>query len=420
MMSRVLLLLTLLVVLCAAGCRERSSGVSQARVPSYTPPDTKPDARIIAAQERFTCRLLEKLHQREPDRNLFFSPLSLNLALGMLANGARGETLAAVQKAVEWQGLTVEEINAGGQHLARGLKLGQGEPEVAIANSVWVDPQYPLNFDFQQTVSDAYDAAVRALSFSPPAPAAAAINSWAKDKTRGMIPQIVTPEDLRGVFVLLANALYFHGKWTVPFKSYMTHDEPFHLLDGTTKQMPLMDQSGKFRYLEEPGFQAVSLPYGSGRTSLYVFLPVEKAKLGDFLKTVTADKWAQWQQGFAEREGEVKLPRFQADYAAHLKQTLTTMGMGPAFDGSADLSGLGPPGLWVGDVIHKAVVEVNEEGTKAAAVTAIPAPGGAPPPPDSSPFTMVVDRPFLCAIRDNGTGALLFLGVVVNPGELAK
>lgn len=426
MLRRVLavMLVTIVVAVTLAGCgqapKKRTVSDLKAQVPHFRPPQAKPDAAFVAAQERFACKLLAALHQESPDTNLFFSPASLSLALAMVANGARGETLAAIQQTLEWQGLDVARINAGSQVLMAGLRLGEKEPTVAIANALWADRGLPVVPDFAQTVDQVYRAPLRSLDLADTVAAARTVNDWAKTETREMIPEVVTPEDLAAVIVILANALYFEGEWTTPFLVDRTRGGPFHLLDGSQKQVRFMWQEGQYLHLERPEFQAVSLPYGSGRLSFYVFLPAEGTGLQGFLSSVTAANWADWQQAFAERQGSLKLPRFRAEYGEHLKETLTALGMGIAFDaGRADLSGMVQGQAWLSDVIHKAVVEVDEQGTRAAAVTVAPV-AGAMAPVTLGPFTMVVDRPFLCAIRDNGTGAVLFLGVVTDPQKPAR
>lgn len=417
-------LLGLVLLSALAGCpRQRSRRVVpdlQARVPHFRAPNVMPDPRLIAGQERFACKLLATLQRQSPQQNLFFSPASLSLALAMVANGARGETLRAIRETMEWQDLEVSELNKASQLLMAGLHLGEKEPTVAIANALWAKQGLTPVTEFTQTLDRIYQAPLRSLDLADTVAAAREVNQWANTATREMIPEVVTPQDLASVILILANALYFEGEWTTPFLEERTKPGPFHLLDGSEKHIPFMEQEGQYLHLERPEFQAISLPYGSGRLSFYVFLPAEDTGLQGFLPLVTAANWAEWQQAFAEREGTLKLPRFRAEHGEHLKEVLTALGMGIAFDADrADLSGMVQGQAWLSDVIHRAVVEVDEQGTRAAAVTVVPV-AGTMAPVALGPFTMVVDRPFLCAIRDHGTGAMLFLGVVTNPQELAR
>ncbi len=433
-MSRILavMLLAVMVVAVVGGCEEapaqgmpgnpraRGSGIAKAHVPHFGPAAVKPEAPFIAAQERFACKLLQEMRRQQPEGNLFFSPTSLNLALAMIANGTRGDTLAAILKTLEWQDLDTARINAGCEALMAGLKLRTGEPTLYLTNALWARQGLTPVPAFTQTMDRVYHAPLRTLDLNDTVAAAREVNQWANTETQGMIPEVVTPKDLEDVFMVLANALFFEGKWTIPFIVEDTKPGPFHLADGTEKRVPFMQQEGRYLHLELPEFQAISLPYNSGRLSCYVFFPAEGTGLQEFLPTVTAANWADWQGAFAEREGTLKLPRFGAEYGEHLKDILTALGMGPAFAPSGDWTPMvAGVSAYLTDVIHKAIIEVNEQGTRAAAV-AMGMPGGFAPPVTTGPFTMTVDRPFLCAIRDNGTGALLFMGVITDPEKLSR
>lgn len=215
--------------------------------------------------------------------------------------------------------------------------------------------------------------------------------------------------------MFLINAIYFKGKWMNEFDKSQTADQPFTLADGRQKQHPMMSQRGDYRYTENQQFQAVSLPYGKGRTSLYVFLPKPNSNLADFQKTLTAENWQTWMKTFSKREGSIQLPRFKMEYEIQLKKSLSALGMGIAFDPlKADFSNLSETSTRIDEVKHKTFVEVNEEGTEAAAVTSIGI-RATSAQMEVAPFSMTVDRPFFCAIRDNKTGEILFMGEIVNP-----
>jgi serpin B len=212
----------------------------------------------------------------------------------------------------------------------------------------------------------------------------------------------------------LINAIYFYGAWTKPFDNAATRDRSFTLLDGSEKMHPMMYQDGRYRYLRGEGFEAVALPYGDESMSMYVFLPDRGSSLAAFLGTLGPDSWEQWMEGFRSMSGSIVLPRFTVEYGIELADVLTTLGMGIAFDAEeADFSLMSPLPLYIGRVMHKTFVEVNEQGTEAAAATSVEMLLTAVRP--SETFSMVVDRPFFCAIRDDATGALLFIGAVVDP-----
>jgi serine protease inhibitor len=218
--------------------------------------------------------------------------------------------------------------------------------------------------------------------------------------------------------MFLINAIYFKGNWAKQFDRRRTRDLPFTLPDGSQKQRPLMAQSGRFDYYAGQQFQAVSLPYGAGRASMYIFLPEQRSSLRAFRRELSHKSWDAWMRHFRQTEGMLALPRFKIQYEATLNDALKALGMAIAFDGRrADFGGMfadGKPNASIDEVKHKTFVEVNEEGTEAAAVTSIGMMRTSMMPQRS--FNMVVDRPFFCAIRDNQTGALLFMGSIVDPG----
>jgi serpin B len=252
--------------------------------------------------------------------------------------------------------------------------------------------------------------------------AAQRINDWVKENTKGLIPELFKPNDFNAqTRMAVVNTLYFKGKWKTPFNKEQTTEEVFHLSNGTTKRVPMMRQSGKFEYLRGEGFQAVALPYGEGELSFYLFLPDEGRSLEEFLKSLTPARWQEWLKGFKPMEGDVGLPRFRIETTAGLESPLKALGMTDAFDPErADFSGIAPltdGRLFITKALQKAVVEVNEEGTKAAAATGVVVGITAYNP---NRFTLIANRPFFFAIRHNATGALLFMGIVRDVEPLSS
>ena len=211
----------------------------------------------------------------------------------------------------------------------------------------------------------------------------------------------------------MINAIYFNGTWLIPFSEENTTERTFHLADGSDKQLPMMSRSGKFQYLRGEGFQALKLPYQKPQVGMYLFLPDPDSDLNEFLETLAAGNWETWLSQFEEGQGEVVLPRFKLEYKATLNDALTALGMGVAFGGGANFSEMAPGDLFIDRVVHKAVVEVNEVGTEAAAVTAVMMAESMA----AFKFDFVVDRPFFFALRDDRTGTVLFMGAVYEPGE---
>ncbi|PSN16251.1 proteinase inhibitor I4 serpin, partial [filamentous cyanobacterium CCT1] len=368
---------------------------------------------LTQAQLDFGFALFEQLRQSTPDENVLVSPTSVALALAMAYNGASGETQTAIADALKIQGLDMDQLNAGNQALTQ--YLSQIDPEVAleIANSLWVNEDLPVRADYIERMQADYSAEVAALNFGLPA-AADRINDWVKAQTRDRIPTIV--DDLPAdQLLVLVNAIYFKGSWSEAFDPAQTRDRPFTLATGDTIQHPLMAQAGNYLHLENDQFQAVSLPYGSGSLSFEVILPAPDTDLAELSAQLTPENWETWMSQMRSRPGEIQLPKFQFEYEADLIPALEALGMGIAFtEGQADFSGLTELEAFINQVRHKTFIEVNEEGTEAAASTAI----GIMPTSiqmPQEPFAMVVDRPFVAAIRDRNTGTLLFVGAIVDP-----
>jgi serine protease inhibitor len=371
------------------------------------------DARLIAANTRFGFKLFSQiLEQNGEPTNLMVSPTSVAIALAMTYNGASGTTQQAMAEALELEGMSLEEINQANAASELALENADSEVQLAIANSLWGREGVSFKSDFLQRNRDFYSAEVASLDFNNPG-AIATINNWVSRNTQEKIPEII--QEIRPNAVLfLINATYFKGNWTTPFDAGLTSDRPFTLLDGSQKQHPTMSQSGRYAYLENDQFQAVSLPYGEfRRLSMYVFLPRESSSLSTFQQNLTAENWETWMSQFGRREGAISLPRFKLEYETKLNDALEALGMAVAFTDQANFSGMSDTPLSISQVKHKTFIEVNEEGTEAAAVTSVEIQTlSASVVP---PFQMTVDRPFFYAIRDNQTGTVLFMGTVVEP-----
>jgi serine protease inhibitor len=375
------------------------------------PVDPRPvDPRLVTANTRFGFQLFSQIVKRGSDQNLMVSPSSIAIALSMTYNGASGETQKAMAQALHLQDLSLEDLNHANAVLQADLAKADPKVKLAIANALWGKQGFTFKPDFLQRNQEFYQAEVDSLDFSSPA-AVARINAWVKQKTAGKIPEIVREIEPSQVLFLM-NAVYFKGDWTKQFDPKLTSDRPFTLPDQTQKPVPMMTQRGDYRYADTDQFQAISLPYGDGRLSLYVFLP--KTNLSEFTATLTEEHWNTWMTQFAKQPGSIQLPRFKFEYSTTLKDALSAIGMGAAFNPSqSDFSGMSAEKVVIDQVQHKTFIEVNEEGTEAAAVTSVGV--RTLSAPTAPPFQMVVDRPFFAAIRDNQTGTLLFMGTVTEP-----
>jgi serine protease inhibitor len=415
------------------GCGQMANGENRAIAPTSPPTiavqaqkpiNSKPvnpkpatpkpiNPKVLAANTQFGFKLFSEIVRQAPDQNVFVSPTSVAIALAMTYNGAAGSTQLAMAKALAFQGLKLADINQANADLKALLANPESQVQLAIANSLWVKQGVDFKSTFINRNRQFYGAQVTDLDFlNPQSPNQ--INNWVKENTQGKISQIVdrlSPEDV----MVLVNAIYFKGTWTQPFEPSQTSPKPFYLLNGQSKNHPLMAQSGSYKYLETPSFQAVSLPYGQQRRfSLDLFLPKPGSSLAAFHKTLTPESWKTWLAQFRTRPGSVQIPRFKLEYSIQLNQVLSALGMGVAFDqAQANFAELSPMPTHIDRVQHKTFVDVNETGTEAAATTAVGV--AATSVPVDPPFSFVVDRPFFCAIRDRQTGTILFMGAIVEP-----
>jgi serine protease inhibitor len=367
---------------------------------------------LAERQAEFSFELFARIVETDFGENIFISPTSALLALAMTYAGAGGETKAAMAEALELAGIDRNEAAESLGKLAESLENIDPEVELNIANSVWAKKGLRFKMEFFETVGEYFDAEMRELTD------AGEINRWVSKETKEKIKSIIDrirPEDI----MVLINAIYFKGMWTSKFDSADTRELDFTLLDGSKKKHPLMTQSDEFRYYETEDFQAVSLPYGNKKLSMYVFLPSQQLGLRQFLADLDAENWRTWLRMFRKTEGDITLPRFKLEYERELNDVLKALGMEIAFNPTkADFSGMyeisPDQNVFISKVKQKTYVEVNEEGTEAAAVTSVTMTLTSAMGP-SEKFTMIVDRPFFCVIYDEESGTPLFMGAVVDP-----
>ncbi|HYG56871.1 MAG TPA: serpin family protein, partial [Symbiobacteriaceae bacterium] len=398
------LAILLLILLVGCGGVAKPAGTESLTGPKE--PVTTTDARLMRAETSFSFDLLGRLQAEKPGQNLFISPASVSLALAMTYNGARGETQQAMAEALAVDGMTVAEVNQANAALQSVLSNPDPKVELSIANSIWYQQGYKVNPGFLAATGDFYKAEVAPVDFASPT-AGPTINRWVSDATRGKIPKVIGETDPLDRMYLV-NAIYFNGKWKEPFDEKLTQPRPFFKQDGSSKEHPMMTKDDRFRYLQGDNFQAVALPYGDGRLNMYVFLPDKGVTLDQFAGSITADRWEAWMGQFRSKEGVLTLPKVKLEWESNLKQAMTDLGMGIAFQpGKADFGDLFAgmqEELYIGFILHKTFLDMNEKGTEAAAVTVVGIRATSMPAPQER-FTMLVDRPYLMAIRDDKTGA---------------
>ncbi|MGH2388250.1 MAG: serpin family protein [Chloroflexota bacterium] len=371
-----------------------------------------PADTLAAANLTFAFRLRNAVSGTGAPTNLLLSPLSVSIALAMVFNGAHGATRRAMAAAMNLGTMTTADLNKANAALLAGLPTRDDKVDLEIADSLWQRQDLTLLPSFIAAVGKAYGAAPTRLDFADPR-APSVINAWVKKHTHGLIPRIVKqipPE----MVLFLVNALYFKGPWSAQFDPHATSPGPFTLQGGAMVKVPMMSHTSSYSYTKQPGYEAIRLPYASGQFSMYLFLPAASTSLSAFLAGLNAHSWATMLKGLSSRHGTIMMPRFSVNYTASLNDALGSLGMGVAFDrNQADFSAMARGRqLFISDVRHAAVMKVDEKGTIAAAVTSIGVGTTAIMEPQ---FTMTVNRPFFCAIRDETTGTILFLGTVVDP-----
>ena len=366
---------------------------------------------------RFAFRLFRKLAGEPKARNVFFSPASVMLCLWPLHDGATGETREAMAKVLEVAGLEARELQSVVGTLRSALQIQSPGLKLEAANSLWCNQRFRPRSEYIAGVREDYDAEVFVLDFGGDQ-AVARINAWVAEKTHGKIGSILSSLDPL-TFLVAINAVYFKDFWSERFMTELTRVELFHTSEGQKLKIPLMSQYGSYSYYEDSKFQAVCLPYKTSRLAMYVFLPAKKSSLREFRLDLNSGAWDKWMRRFEAMEGHIRLPRFKVTYQAMLNRPLSQLGMALAFDPQRarfDAISPPPPAIWIETVLHRAFVEINEEGTEAAAVSAVHmvALSMRPTKPPRT-FEMIVDRPFFFAIRDDLTNTILFMGSVEEP-----
>ena len=370
------------------------------------------DDSVVTANTQFGFKLFDEIRKTEQDKNIFISPLSVSLALAMTLNGAAGETEQAMTNTLQLQGLDSEAINVGYAGLRQTLLTSDPKVTLTIANSLWARQGMSFKQDFLQRNIRFFGAEISTLDFNDPS-ASKTINQWVDTNTNGKIQKIVDDIINPNAVLFLINAIYFKGTWQREFDPSRTQEDPFHLTNGDVKQVPMMRQQHRYPYYRGENFQAISLAYGDGEMSMYIFLPDRESNLNNFLRDLNAERWEHWMSQFHGQDVSLVMPKFKLEYGRTLNDALKVLGMDIAFQGDlANFSRMASAPLYIENVLHKTFVEVNEEGTEAAAATSIGISITSVPPP---PIPFTIDRPFFLAIRDNQTKTVLFMGVVVDP-----
>lgn len=395
------------------------SGQSCERVSDNTEPKTMDLSRksleLIESDNNFGLEFFQKVFYGDTSDNIMVSPLSVALALGMTYNGADGITREAMKETLGLGGLSDEEINESYKSIIDQLVKLDPKVILNIANSIWYKLNFPVENEFIELNSQYYYAEVNELDFTLP-DAKDIINGWVDEKTKGLIPEIIDYIPADAVMYLI-NAIYFKGVWKYEFDPEKTSERDFYPENGEAGIVDMMEMEEEILYTSNEIFDAVSLPYGDGLFNMFIMLPSAQKTTADIAAELNNDNWDTWINSLQTEKVVVKLPKFKFGFFRLLNDDLTGMGMGNPFDpDNADFSRINPDGdLFISRVLHKTYIDVNEEGTEAAAVTAVEMSETSAGPPVPVIRYFIADHPFLFAIRENSSGTILFMGKVGKP-----
>ena len=418
------LVVVLLLTLLPGSVQPAVAGTLESDKPRIASPviSTADQSLLIEGNSAFAFALYQAL--RGEEGNLFYSPHSMSVALAMTYAGAAGETAQQMADTLHFL-LEQDDLHPAFNWLDAELATrGEGAEgkddegfRLNLVNAIWGQKDYSFLSTFLDVLAENYGAGLRILDFIAETEASRlAINRWVSDQTEDRIKDLIPPGAISDLTrLVLTNAIYFNAAWEHAFNEQLTVDGPFYLLDGEQVTVPMMKQTESFGYFQGQGFQAVELGYDGGELSMLILLP-ETGQFHSFEQALDAQRLDATIDGLQPIRLVLTMPGFEFDSEFSLKDTLAAMGMPVAFTDGADFSGMtGNPELFISDVLHKAFVAVDEKGTEAAAATAVIA--GVSSVPIEPPVQVTVDRPFIFLIRDIDTGAILFIGRVMNPAD---
>jgi len=385
---------------------------------SFAPLDQLPrdlsvaEGELVEADNEFAFKLFREINRLEGDTNIFISPLSVAMALGMTLNGADGSTEQAMLETLELAGMSREAVNDAYRTLIDLLRNLDPNVEFLLANSIWHAQNRVPAQSFLDINQQYFDAQVSALNFGDPA-SVQTINDWVYSNTNGKIEKIIDDGIPANVIMYLINAVYFKGDWTYRFDKSRTQAAQFFLVDGSQTTVDMMSHGAEIdiRSFWADGVLVADLPYSGDAYCMTILLPETAEDINSLIDDLTTDNWGYWAANLSKIEMSVSLPRFTLEFELALNDALKSLGMEVAFNPTeADFSRMYPGGgVWIDTVLHKTFVEVNEEGTEAAAVTSVSM------RELSAPMSLNANHPFVFLIRERFSGTILFMGKVMDP-----
>lgn len=402
------------VVTLSAACNDPNAPAGAPRITALPRALSSGEQAVIGASNAFGFNLLRELDRTRGDSNIFMSPLSASMALGMTMNGAAGQTFDEMRATLAFGTRPSSEINASYRSLIDMLRGLDKTVDFRIANSIWYRAGFPFETTFLDESRQYFDARVSALDFASPN-AVPTINGWVNTSTNGKIDKIVDGPIADDVVMYLINAIYFYGSWTTRFDKNLTRPDQFTTVSGTTAPISMMRRTDTVRVAETADVQVVDLPYGGGAYAMTIVMPKQGKSIASAVSALTAESWASAIAGVAPRSVELQMPKFTMRWEALLNDPLQSLGMRLAFQGDrADFTRMSQSAgnrLYISKVKQKSFVDVHEEGTEAAAVTSVEVRVTCA----CGPQVIRIDRPFIFAIRERLSGTILFLGKIVRP-----
>jgi len=403
------------IVALAAACHDPTAPSGGApRITALPRALSSGEQAVIGASNTFGFNLLRELDRTRADSNIFMSPLSASMALGMTMNGAAGQTFDEMRSALAFGTRPSAEINASYRSLIDMLRTLDKTVDFRIANSIWYRAGFPFEATFLDESKQFFDAKVAPLDFAA-ASAVPTINTWVKESTNGKIDEILDGPIADDVVMYLINAIYFNGSWTARFDKSLTRQDEFTTIDGTTAPIAMMRRTDTVRVAETADAQVVDLPYGGGAFAMTIIMPEPGKSVSSLVSSLSADSWQAAVGNTAARSVELQMPKFTLRWEALLNDPLEALGMRLAFQGDAAdftrMSRAAGNRLYISKVKQKSFVDVHEEGTEAAAVTSVEIRVTCA----CGPQVIRIDRPFIFAIRERLSGTILFLGKIVRP-----
>jgi len=424
MSHRVIFCILLSLFLLYTGCEKKSNGAMTPNESSETTTTShaiaEPSANLrslVLSNSEFGFNLYQRL--RSSEGNLFFSPYSISTAMAMVCAGARGETQKQIEKALHFS-LNQEKLHSAFAELQTGLNKMQetGNFELHVANSLWPQQDYKFLDEYLSLTKQYYGVSISPVDYvHAREETRQIINKWVEGKTKGKIKDLIPLGSFHDLTrLVLVNAIYFKGNWEYQFDPDKTEESPFYISSEKSVQIPMMKQEEQVFYAESESIQFLELPYVGNALSMLLLLPKRIDGLKQLEDSLSIENIELWRNNLAKTKVIISIPKFKMNYKNFLKETLTDMGMVDAFIyPQANFAGMDGRTDWlfIDDVIHQAYVEVNEQGTEAAAATTLGALGGMPSPPP----IFRADHPFLFLIQENKTESILFIGRLTDPTQ---